>query len=214
MTRRQHPDNPNLLWCPVCKTYKVVEDFNLNARTKVQKFFPGRGAGHGRQWLCRSCQNEKHRVYRKKHHNEKMKYQREYRKTHPGKRVSEYSEDELQKKRAISLRSRHKRIAEDPMLAEQRKAQSRRCGKIRVGTCCDSYVVNLLKARGTKKITPELIELARQGVLAKRLLKQFIIWRKVSEPDNQDVHGKQRENEEDHGGRIQARGNMLGATGV
>jgi hypothetical protein len=61
----------------------------------------------------------------------------------------------------------------------------------------DTYVKERLCDCGflPDQITPELIELKRQQILAKRLLKQLKQWRETNESDNADVQGQQRTNE-------------------
>ena len=53
----------------------------------------------------------------------------------------------------------------------------------------DPYLVRLLHKQGFFVITPELIELKRQQMLAKRLLKQLKQWREANESNSANVQG-------------------------
>lgn len=55
----------------------------------------------------------------------------------------------------------------------------------------DQFIKNLLRHNHKiQTITPELIELKRQGILMFRTLKEFKKWRKENESDYTDVYGK------------------------
>lgn len=66
--KRQHPDNPNLFWCPKCRTYKVRGEFYIAKNS---------GSVASR---CKSCRSEYQRYQNEKYpHVEKMR--RDKRKT-------------------------------------------------------------------------------------------------------------------------------------
>jgi hypothetical protein len=66
-----------------------------------------------------------------------------------------------------------------------------------------SYLAQIIRAN-KQEATPTTIELTRQRIIMKRTLKEFKQWRKEqeNESDDTDVHGKQREDEENYEGRV------------
>jgi len=55
--KRQHPDNPNLFWCPKCQTYKARGEFHEN-----------KSLGHGGLHCpCKVCRKDESRLRRINH---------------------------------------------------------------------------------------------------------------------------------------------------
>lgn len=194
--KRQHPDDPNLFWCPKCQMYKAREEFSPDKRVLS-----------GIQNICKECKNKKIRT--KYHHNiesernknrEKARVYREK----PGKR-------EMLSKRSLEHYYRHRieiiKLVKVRVKAwkkknpEHKKKLDANYKKRCVKELRDNYVVGNMKRDGIP-ITPETIELKRQQIIMKRTLKQLKDWRKEHESNYSDVQGQQRPDEKDYVGEI------------
>jgi hypothetical protein len=180
--KRQHPDNPDLFWCPKCKTYKPLT---------VEHWYKRSDSITGFRGCCKNCLDEMHKKYVKEHrvgiklylsryatdHQPQIKCaQGKYLTNHPGRRkssVNNYAKNHYKENLARSKKGR--------------------------ADLQDWYVRYVLKKYGIDNISPELIELKRQQIIMIRTLKQFKAWRNEHESNNTDVQREQRENEEADG---------------
>ena len=163
--KRQHPTDPNLFWCPKCKTYKGKGEFGYSTRRSLNV-----------DWLCKECRNSKSAMYYNKLDSNFVNLrQRNYRKNNP----------EIEKKAHVNYRKSHyKKYCEN---------KKRNAGKS-VDNLKDRYIRGILNKLGSA-ITPETIELKRQQIIMKRTLKQLKEWRKEHESDRDVISGEQREDE-------------------
>jgi endogenous inhibitor of DNA gyrase (YacG/DUF329 family) len=83
---------------------------------------------------------------------------------------------------------------------------TQRANRAYVIACNSQRAGSLFTGIKKENISEELIEIVRQRIIAKRILKQFKQWRKERENEsgNTDVYGEQLTNEKDHEGHIQA----------
>jgi len=146
--------------CSVCKTEKRLSLFYKNKREK-----------DGRQRVCSDCQKIRNREYQKKYReSEKYKerareYQRAFRESEKGREYKRIY------RKTDKYRSWVKNYNKSPT-ARKNKSNAK---KLRSTGLYDSYVKHQInKQLGIPKseITPELIELKRQLILSKRMIKE------------------------------------------
>lgn len=180
--KRQHPENPDLFWCPKCQTYKARGEFyierrdynGISCRCKLCM------RKHVKQWANsnpqRTCQL-RHDQYLK-HRNKRLASNRDRYKRNKSSYLEkqslyakEHPEVHLLANRNYRKKNRIK------LLEESRKATE---------NLSERYIKGKLR-RDKIVINPETIELKRQQIIMKRTLKQFKDWRKEHESVNQDV---------------------------
>lgn len=83
-------------------------------------------------------------------------------------------------------------------------AGNNRRSKIYTETLKDCYIRQQLKARGITDPTKVVMDIFRIKLSMKRTLNQFKQWREEHESDHTDVYAKQRQDEGDHEGQLQA----------
>jgi hypothetical protein len=144
MKRQQHPDNPDLFWCPKCQTYSPLTDEYWYKRASSKDGFRGR---------CKSCMNQESKNYYDQHRNEIAIYRRQYAE---------------EKKEIINIRKRRWQDNNKSKRNEiAKKYQKKRVDEIR-----ETYIISNMK-RYYNVVTPEMVELTRQRIIMKRTLKQF-----------------------------------------
>ena len=195
--KRQHPTDPNLFWCPRCKTYKAREEF---FKKKTSKW--------GLAGMCKACasmanrkyrennpekKKEANRKYRENNLEKKKERNRKYRENNPEKvkeRNRKYRENNPEKVKEANRKYREN----NPEKAKERyrkyrendleKAKER--GRKYAERLSEGYIKNRLK-KGNLPVTPEFIKLKRQQITMIRRLKQFKQWRKENESNYTDV---------------------------
>jgi hypothetical protein len=208
--KRQHPDNPELFWCPKCKTYKARGEFG--GKDKIDGWCKRcRAAAENRRRKCYDRDKLKtyHKEYYEKHKEEIKKQCLSYITRRPEVKKKAY--DNYRKRHADEIKERLKTYRIEnraAILASGRRSAKnaywnnpvkyRNITKEATEKMCDSYITASLR-KSKFDITPETIELKRQQIIMKRTLKQFKEWRKQYEPNNPDVQREQRENEETDG---------------
>jgi len=196
--KRQHPDNPDLFWCSICKKYRLRIDYSLSRKNI-----------HGIAQNCKECLNANQAKYRIKktdrissriypnNHDlfycsncQKYKSRSEYYKQKLGKYgVDGYCREcrKILVTNEIKYKSRKKRYKENP---EYFKSIS----KSQNDSLSDSFIKTRLRFFGIN-ITPETIELKRQQIIMKRTMRELRKWRKENDPTITDVPGIESENE-------------------
>ena len=195
--KRQHPTDPNLFWCPRCKTYKAREEF---FKKKTSKW--------GLAGMCKACASmakrkyrennpekvkEANRKYRENNLEKKKERNRKYRENNPEKvkeRNRKYRENNPEKVKEANRKYREN----NPEKAKERyrkyrendleKAKER--GRKYAERLTDRCITDRLK-QGNLPVTPEFIKLKRQQITMKRTLKQIKQWRKENESNYTDV---------------------------
>jgi hypothetical protein len=179
--KRQHPTDPNLFWCPKCKTYKARDEFwkRSNRPSLIQA-------------ECKDCLKK----YYQEHPDAQRARGLRYSRKHPEK-IKKWYENHRDRMLAIGKKRRDENPHE---YDEQKKEYNDRARR----ELLDTYIKKTLKQNKEITVTPEMIELKRQQIIAKRTLKQFQNWRKENENESNhtDVHGKQFTDEENHEGRV------------
>ena len=139
--KRQHPDNPELFWCPKCKTYKARGEFNKRKRNK-----------DGIYEQCRECQRKE---------NSKISatgYHAQWRDEH---------RDKLRTQGRARYRKQQKKMIERSMTWQKNNPCTmhqiwNKAGKKKIENITDAYVVRLLRHTGIVDITHETIDLKRE----------------------------------------------------
>lgn len=226
--KRQHPNNPDLFWCPRCHSYKPKSEYHEYKENGLVKSY------------CKLCKKEWAIEYRKTHEQK-----REILKKCElcGKDFYTYSStvktcsiecarlvvygDKIKvlcpicgKERIVfeKTRARHgyitdvcqnchnkerlkNRIKENSDLADRIKNKQKVRQKRNILNLSNGIVAAKLRAVNCP-VTPDTLELRRQQILMRRTLKQFKQWRKGKEDESNytDVHGEQCKNEADHEG--------------
>ena len=202
--KRQHPTDPNLFWCPKCKTYKAREEFYRRIDRTL-----------GIAVWCKCCDRQRQIKYRQTHQEQRRANDIKYRQAHPEQRRAnniKYRQAHPEQRRAndIKYRQAHPEQRRAYQMKyrqahpEQRRAYQMKYyptqleySKRRTSELCDRYIRARLKQSGSIA-TPETIELKRQLIIAKRTLKQIKQWRKENEneSDRNIISKQQRADEE------------------
>lgn len=211
--KRQHPDNPELFWCPKCETYKDRGEFHKGhmeackgCRKKVQlpkqcqrcgnTFTPIRGF----QLYCLECKKKKIDAkpcklcgnmfipnHSPKLHCDECLSQRR-------SEIKNNSRSEYYIKNKVAIEEYREGYWRDNK--EKRKVIGLRYIHNSVDNITDRYAKDILsRSLPNELITPETIELKRQQITMKRTLKQFKQWREQNEPDHTDVSGVEHADE-------------------
>jgi hypothetical protein len=150
--KRQHPDNPELFWCPKCKTYKARGEFNKRKRNK-----------DGVYELCREChRKENNKIYA----------------TGYKKRWDDEHRDELRSKGRVRYQKQQKKMIKRSVAWQKNNPDTMHkiwnmAGKKKIENITDSYVVRCMRHTGIVDITPETIELKREQIMMHRELRQI-----------------------------------------
>jgi hypothetical protein len=152
--KRQHPTDPNLFRCTKCLTYKKKEEFHIDKRRMSPKS------------ICKKCHNKEPNG---KNHNKSSRSSYARNKEVWAERRKEYS---LAHRHETNERQNKRRKFHPEKVQEY----NRRIRK----NLTDYYVSHCLK-RHNKPVTPQIIELKRQQIIAKRTLNEFKQWRKENE---------------------------------
>lgn len=73
--KRQHPTDPNLFWCPKCKTYKARDEFSVR-----DSFYKS-----NLQAYCKACDRMRMSIYQKENTDKVIIINNKYRKTANGR---------------------------------------------------------------------------------------------------------------------------------
>ncbi|HUX79277.1 MAG TPA: hypothetical protein VMW10_05985 [Alphaproteobacteria bacterium] len=191
--KRQHPENPDLFWCPKCQDYKLREEFHINRNRK-----------HGIASYCKLCTGIIGTNSYYKHIERQLKYREANKEKH-----REYckTKDQLKKarKRANKYHLKHPTYNSEYQKANpqkvkvwdanrnkkpERKQWERERGKKEREILTDRYIKRQLGYDKAFITNPKMIELKRQQITMKRTLKQFKEWRSENEPDRAVIYGE------------------------
>jgi uncharacterized short protein YbdD (DUF466 family) len=145
--KRQHPDNPDLFWCPKCETYKVKDEFRV---------LKHRGGG-GVCAMCRSCERDGARDRRKRNPDNTAEYMRKKRKNEPDKIKK------AQEKYNASLKGKLKN-----------RRHVKYYNHLHCQNISDQYVKKLLSRCGYNGVlTTDIVDLKREQIMMHRELGQI-----------------------------------------
>lgn len=157
--KRQHPENPDLVWCSKCKTFQEVEDF--------------RGS------QCKHCKAKYDVEYRKRN-AEKLKEKRQ-------KYHAEHATEMTEKTRAWRaqnpIKSKELNLKVSRNWREKNVDKLRKREKAYRDGLNKGYIKRLIKQRKDEiPITPDLIELVRLQTIARRTMTDFKKWQLMVNP--------------------------------
>jgi hypothetical protein len=189
--KRQHPDNPDLFWCPKCEGYFPLTGEYWYWRNDSQEWRP----------FCKICHLKNRHKYESTCINCGKKFDATLGQIKKrgnifcshGCRTKEFISDEALSKMAATQIKKGERKSTNtefkkgsipshkfekgsiPWNYKGKNTKKQRMAQNRA-TLSDYYVRSLLKKQ-KKLIVPEMIELVRQGIIMKRTLKEFKKWR-------------------------------------
>jgi hypothetical protein len=164
--KRQHPDNPDLFWCPKCQTYKERGEFAIS-----------RQRSSGVASVCKECMNEHTRVFYqdnlvKQRERSKAKQAR-HRKVIGKEGVAVEAKEQYAKHRERVIRHEVEYIKNRRKLEPEWDKEWRARYKAKlVLELRDNYLTALLNRVGIF-VAPETIELKREQIILQRELKQL-----------------------------------------
>ena len=161
--KRQHPTDPNLFWCPRCKTYKAREEFSKNKNCSFGVASP-----------CKKCRKRWEQRY--KDSGKAAEWRQRYRDS------GKAAESQQRRKDSGKFAEYQQRYRDSGKAAEAQQ----RYKKTQVAELREKYIKDRLRQKGAP-ITKETIELKRQQITMIRRLKQFKQWRKENESNYTDV---------------------------
>ena len=175
--KKQHPTNPNLFWCPKCKTFKEKGLFKVyNSRPhKISSYCRLCGNARQQEWNRNKYKTDP--AYAKHKSAYHAEWQRNKCKTDPAY---------VKHKNACNVEWMRNKRKTDPAYAKRQNALIAKRKKHYTSKLKDYYLKQNLKKTGLP-ITPEMLELKRVQISMKRTLKEIKKWRKDNEPNYTDV---------------------------
>ena len=175
--KKQHPTNPNLFWCPKCKTFKEKGIFKVdNSRPhKISSYCRLCGNALYAEWKRNKLKTDP--AYAKRQNACTVEWKRNKLKTDPA-----YAK----RQNAYCVEWHRNKLKTDPAYVNKEKFRKTKVCKHSVSELKDSYLKQRLKKIGLP-ITPEMLELKRVQISMKRTLKEIKKWRKDNEPNYTDV---------------------------
>jgi hypothetical protein len=157
--KRQHPDNPELFWCPKCEGYKERGEFYKAIRSK-----------HGITSYCKNHVDAAANIRKKENRTAESERRKRWRTDNSQREIrtrEAYYGTDYWKKYRVRYREANRDIANE----------RRREG---IANVTDKYVRVKLK-QADIAVTPASINLKRQQIIMKRTLKEFKKWRGENE---------------------------------
>lgn len=211
--KRQHPTDPNLFWCPKCKTYRGKGEFGKDKNDP-----------NGIASWCIICRCRKTGLPYK--YSKESRAKMEMTQFKKGERASMATEfqkgiipwnkgkkgimprpwndtntvvscmhcgEDIKRKPSQVKKSKHQFCSPECEWKWMYKGGSK-AARVELR---DTYIRTCLQSIGfnRREIAPETIELKRQQIIMKRTLKQLKDWRKEHESDRDVISGEQREDE-------------------
>jgi hypothetical protein len=146
--KRQHPDNPDLFWCPKCGEYHPIIHFR----------------GH----QCRWCKAKYDTIYREQHAKKISERQKIYSSEHSDEavvRMREWREKNQSRAKELNYKTRRS-------WAVRNKDKLRDLEKSYRAELREFYINRMLRSTGID-VTPETIDLKREQIILQRELKQL-----------------------------------------
>jgi len=206
--KRQHPENPDLFWCPKCEAFtnkqpngtcvpckkEYMTRYRKENKDAIAKYHRSLFAH-----ICKECKTKfssankaQDTCSRKCSQKRRMKTTPKQQRTCPicGE-IRDVCTIGFYKNLAPDTRCERcqARIRSKKYLPEDPESQKRR-NRTKIELLTDGYVATYLRCLQVP-ITPETIDLRRQQILMKRTLKKLKQWRKENDPTYTPISRKQ-----------------------